>query len=66
MGYQECETDDLKSGFEKVAVFAGEESFPPHVARQVENGNWTSKLGRWQDIERQSLQSLAGTASICG
>ena len=64
MGYQECATDELESGFEKVAIFVNEESFPTHVARQVENGNWTSKLGRWQDIEHQSLQALAGTASI--
>ena len=66
MGYQECATDDLEAGFEKVAIFVDEESFPTHVARQVENGNWTSKLCRWQDIEHQSTQALAGTASIYG
>ena len=66
MGYQECVIDDFEYGFEKVAFFVDDESFPTHVARQVENGNWTSKLGRWQDIEHQSLQSLAGTASIYG
>ena len=65
LGYRECATDELEPGFEKVAIFA-KDDFPTHAARQLPNGNWTSKLGAWQDIEHQSLNALAGNASIYG
>lgn len=65
LGYQECATDELETGFEKVAIFA-KDDLPTHAARQLPNGNWTSKLGVWQDIEHQSLNALAGNASIYG
>jgi hypothetical protein len=32
---------------------------PTHAARQLPNGKWTSKLGRWQDIEYE-LDGLVG------
>jgi hypothetical protein len=32
---------------------------PTHAARQLPNGKWTSKLGRWQDIEHE-LDGLVG------
>ena len=61
VGYQECASEDSEIGFEKVAIFAGGDGLPTHAARQLSNGNWTSKLGAWEDIEHQFLQSLAGT-----
>jgi hypothetical protein len=61
MGYEQCATDELDPGFEKVAIYIGEDGFPAHAARQLENGNWTSKLGGWQDIEHTRLSCLEGT-----
>jgi hypothetical protein len=39
-----------------------------HAARQLRDGRWTSKLGKLQDIEHDSLQSLekAGTVEAYG
>jgi hypothetical protein len=61
MGYEECATDELEPGFEKVVIYMDEDGFPTHAARQLENGNWTSKLGGWEDIEHTSLSCLEGT-----
>lgn len=66
LGYRECATDELEPGFEKVALFVDADGLPTHAARQLTNGNWTSKLGRWQDIEHQFLDALAGNASLYG
>ena len=65
LGYRECATAELEPGFEKVAIFA-KDGRPMHAARQLPNGNWTSKLGEWQDIEHQSLNAVGSDASIYG
>ena len=31
-----------------------------HIARRLSNGLWTSKLGKWQDIEHDSPEAVAG------
>ncbi len=56
-GYELCEDGRLEDGYEKIAVYAlnGE---PTHAARQLENGRWTSKLGRFEDIEHGSPDEL--------
>ena len=61
VGYRECASDELEVGFEKVAIFVDGDGLPTHVARQLSSGNWTSKLGHWEDIEHQSLRALAGS-----
>ena len=66
MGYEECTTDGLESGFEKVALYVNTRNEPTHAARQLENGNWTSKLGDWEDIEHASLGGLEGTGLAYG
>ncbi len=66
VGYAECSTSDPVSDTEKIAIFVDREGFPTHVARQLENGRWTSKLGGWQDIEHQDLRALTGSASLYG
>ena len=58
LGYRECANDTSETGFEKVAIYVNGEGLPTHAARQLENGNWTSKLGYWQDIEHASLRAL--------
>ncbi|MBI1830893.1 MAG: hypothetical protein HYR84_05505 [Planctomycetes bacterium] len=57
--YQPCESEELESGFEKVALFADVHGNPTHAARQLPNGRWTSKLGKAEDIEHD-LHDLEG------
>ena len=72
LGYEPCENADFNSSFEKVAIFVstsdktdefGEfipKETPTHMARQLPNGKWTSKLGKDVDISHNSLQSIEG------
>lgn len=58
LGYSVCDTSELEPGYEKIAIYAdGDE--PLHVARQLQSGRWTSKLGMdWEDIEHSELADL--------
>jgi len=58
-GYQECDGAELEPETEKIAIYA-DTSGPQHVARQLSNGSWTSKLGKSHDIEHMILDALAG------
>lgn len=58
-GYFDCDTSDCEPGFEKVALF-GNNLFYTHAARQLPDGKWTSKLGKWEDIEHDSPDDVAG------
>lgn len=49
-GYVVCPTGDLEQRFEKVAIFAIRGTEPTHAARQLRDGQWTSKLGEGIDI----------------
>lgn len=59
MDFQLCDTPDLEDGFEKIAFYATQGGTPQHVARQLENGRWTSKLGDEEDITHKSLRDLS-------
>jgi hypothetical protein len=58
LGYRVCDSADMESGNEKLAIYA-DSDFPLHVARQLPNSFWTSKLGPREDIEHE-LDGLAG------
>jgi hypothetical protein len=49
IGYSRCGDGALETGMEKVALYAlaGQ---PKHAARQLPDGRWTSKLGKFIDI----------------
>ena len=51
----------LPESGDALAVFATAEQFT-HIARRLENGRWTSKLGDWEDIEHNDLNCLEGGA----
>lgn len=53
LGFVPCERSELEEGFEKIALYATPDGEPTHAARQLSNGKWTSKLGRWEDIEHE-------------
>jgi hypothetical protein len=59
LGYEPCDSGEQEENYEKIALYAkGVE--PAHAARQLPNGNWTSKLGQGIDIEH-SLNGLEGS-----
>ncbi|MBD2326241.1 hypothetical protein [Alkalinema sp. FACHB-956] len=58
-GYVPCEDATLETGFDKIALYAKSDGEVTHAARQLPNGKWMSKLGRWEDIEHE-LEELCG------
>jgi hypothetical protein len=58
LGYVPCQDDQLESGQEKVALYALNGK-PTHAARQLPDGQWTSKLGKEVDITH-TLRGLEG------
>ncbi len=59
LGYVICEDDRMEPNFEKVALY-GSSRFYTHAARQLPGGQWTSKLGKAEDIEHQAPDDLTG------
>lgn len=57
-GFGSCDDGSLVEGMEKIALFADERTWT-HVARQLPDGRWTSKLGSDCDIEHD-LEALEG------
>jgi hypothetical protein len=57
IGYEPCESDDLETGCDKVAIYAiGNNA--KHMARQLPSGAWTSKLGEWWDIGHHAIEEV--------
>ncbi len=61
LGYQPCPDASLEEGFGKIALYA-RDGAPTHVARQLGNGRWTSKLGDLVDIEHVDLSVVSDGA----
>jgi len=62
-GYEICDSDDHEPGIEKVALYFNDhdsECETSHVARQLPDGRWTSKLGVDEDIEHRTPAALEG------
>lgn len=59
LGFEPCESGDLEIGFVKIALYGSALMFT-HVARQLADGHWTSKLGKAEDIEHDSPDDVAG------
>ena len=51
-GFETCDQEPPQAGYEQIALFAKDGLFT-HVARQLPNGRWTSKLGADVDIEHE-------------
>ncbi len=60
LGFLPCEGVELERGFEKLAIYSEPDGTPTHVARQLPDGRWTSKLGNLEDIEHDDLECLHG------
>ena len=59
LGYALCDNGELEDGYEKVALYAKGVSWT-HASRQLPTGQWTSKLGRGEDIIHPTAQILEG------
>ena len=57
-GFSVCEDEVLEPAYEKIAIYAFVGEFT-HVARQLEDGRWTSKLGHLEVITHPSLANLS-------
>jgi hypothetical protein len=59
-GYEPCPGDEPEQGIEKIAIYGKSNGDATHVARQLPTGEWTSKLGKLEDIEHDNLGALEG------
>jgi hypothetical protein len=62
-GFAPCADGSLQEGIEKVALFAkqiGGLVIPTHAARQLESGQWTSKMGSLEDIHHSTFNDVNG------
>lgn len=57
--YERCADGVLVAEVEKVAFYADASGKIKHAARQLPNGTWTSKLGKFVDLEH-TLEALEG------
>jgi hypothetical protein len=63
LGYVRVERDDLshEPGWEKVAIYANAYGTVEHMARQLSDGRWTSKMGvHGNDIVHATPLAVAG------
>lgn len=58
--FEICNNGDIERGKEKIVLYENNEKDFAHIARQLPNGNWTSKMGRLEDIEHYSVEALSG------
>ena len=59
--FEPCDSGDVEDGWERVAIYALD-GIVKHMARQLPNGRWTSKIGDFEDIEHASPGELEGEA----
>ena len=60
IGYSRCRSSEFESGFVKVALYLDTSGKPTHMARQLGDGTWTSKLGPDVDICHETLAGVEG------
>jgi|SRR3989339_1811336 len=60
IGYTPCDNGEFEESYDKIAIYVDENNHPTHAARQLHNGFWTSKLGRYKDIEHCSVHGVEG------
>jgi hypothetical protein len=59
LGYRVCADGVLEDGYQKVVIYE-RDGIVTHMARQLSDGQWTSKMGIWEDVTHQSLEAMAG------
>ncbi len=66
IGYEVCDDASIESGFLKIVIYGDAQRVPRHVARQLTNGEWTSKIGQYEDIRHKNLEALSGETPAYG
>lgn len=60
LGYEQCEDGNLELEYQKVVLYTSIQSGEPtHMARQLEDGTWTSKLGQSVDVMHVTPDAVA-------
>jgi hypothetical protein len=59
LGYELCKSPDLEQGYLKVAIYCEQGRFQ-HVAKQLPNGEWSSKIGPLHDVRHEGIDLLEG------
>ncbi len=59
LDFEGCLDGECEPKYQKIALFSDDDIHCTHVARQLENGNWTSKLGVSYDVEH-TLKAMEG------
>ncbi len=59
-GYAVCADGSLEPDTEKIVIYVNHSGGTNHVARQLPDGRWTSKIGTDEDIAHAAPDSLAG------
>lgn len=57
LGYDACADGALEQGIEKIAIFA-KGGVPTHASRQLPDGKWTTKAGKWVDLTHNALNGV--------
>jgi hypothetical protein len=57
-GYKPCKTEKREFGYEKVAIYVDVNDEIKHMARELGDGVWFSKLGDCQDIRHNALEGV--------
>ena len=58
LGYEQCDDSRSETAYQKVALYEAQGEMK-HVAVQMPNGRWRSKMGQGPVIEHRSPESLA-------
>lgn len=62
-GFEEIDSIEIEDNKFKIAIYYIKESLEfKHVAFQIAKGKWKSKLGDWEDIEHENLETLFGSS----
>jgi hypothetical protein len=56
IGYSECNGPEMEDGYQRIAIYVDSAGSFRHIARQLPDGQWTSKCGPGPDI----VHELAG------
>ena len=62
-GFKLCFDGTLQASTEKLAIYGKDQAgteIPTHAALQLENGEWTSKVGRFEDIYHKTTAAMEG------
>jgi hypothetical protein len=59
--YEVCADGSLEPSIEKIVIYTNQYGGVEHVARQLPDGKWTSKIGDHEDIVHNTPASLGGS-----